>query len=607
MKLRSTLVLLLVLILLCAGYWAMIRFERTAARSADEARKVFSFVREDIRTLSIKRLEEGPTVGVRSQDGVWAIAAPYPHIRPNPIVWDRVANNLAELRSTRTVEEKPSDLEKYVLDQPELVVQATTADEKQVELHVGIVDPTQRFRYAQADNGPILLITVNAFWELDKGLADLRDSKIIDVGEEGITRIEYARLRADESGSKEYEESTPVVVTKSADGLWRMSLPVEALADQDRIAQIVKFLQFERGRDYVNNPETLADYGLDPPRFRITVNAGTEARSQPVYVGRLAPAKQKPGVYAKFPSEPAVFVLAADITELIPGSPDSWRETRLATRPQTELTSIHYVSQTDDFTLERDDELGWRLANPNEEADQVSVSSFITSLKEAKAESFPENAGPESGLDTPAVSIGLLYRGEEKPGVIRIGAQAPEGGYRYATQDTGVVAKVAETTLAPLCNRTRLQFRSNELMRFAKEDAIRVALTFEGVEYLFEKPQTRWRLRQPEDRILESQSDVDTLLGALNPTLARALVLPQAPENLSQYGLDKPILTVMVTTQKAGQAKEVSLGPLRVGAISQEDPHERYATMEGKPEVYRVSQDIIADIREALRGVKPKN
>ncbi len=617
MSARTTLVLVVVLAVLCLGYWFMLEFEARTRRVATEAKRVFAFAAEDIRGIAIQRADEEATAGERSEDGPWRIVAPHSTIQPNQKLWNRVAENLAKLQNERIIEEKPEDLAKYGLDDPDLIVTATTAEDQETRMIFGATDPTQERRYAQVDGAKVFLVTGNAFFELNRSLDILRYRNLVTLSEEGITRLDFAWYwrEPDEEGGEEEtvsekpavgDESVAVVVEKAEDGLWRLVEPVQALADQEAVEALVKELQTARGRNYIDTPESLDDYGLNPPKSRIKVSTGADSAPETLYLGSFAESGGQGGLFAQRSAEPSVFVTDAHIISLLPAEPDSFREARLITRPARDIVSIHLRSEEGDILLEKDPDEGWRLVKPiASDTDQLAVSGFVNVLKELRGKDFFDEARPEFGLDDPRLTITLAFEGEDAPVTIALGANTPEDDRVYATQETGTITTIHELTL-PGITKTAFDFRRKDLMKFLQAEARVVSLTFENVAYRFEKSSRgRWSITAPTGKALESQSDVELLLRAIRGAKALAIAAENVPDDLAPYGLDAPILTVSVTTAPAGDdGAERVVGPLRIGHVTEDNSQERFAVVAGRQEVVRVAQAIMDDAREALRGVR---
>ncbi|MCF6285331.1 MAG: DUF4340 domain-containing protein, partial [Candidatus Hydrogenedentes bacterium] len=192
MKFRNTIQLGAALVLLVALYFGQQLLERKSDEMVQEAKKVFSFTLEDIHTLTIHRLDEAPTVGVRQEDGSWAITEPNPAIRAYDTLWDRVAEHLAALKDERTLPGDAMDLDTYGLTVPRLTIMAEAAG-KEFTLRFGYLEPTQSYRYAQLDGGAVFLVSKDVVFELDRPLNLLRDSFVVTDREAPIVRLEYAR------------------------------------------------------------------------------------------------------------------------------------------------------------------------------------------------------------------------------------------------------------------------------------------------------------------------------------------------------------------------------------------------------------------------------
>ncbi|HDP34227.1 MAG TPA: hypothetical protein ENN29_03855, partial [Candidatus Hydrogenedentes bacterium] len=82
MKPRHTLALLVFLLLLCAVYYGQQYRRVQREESARVARKVFDFAPEDLRRLTIDRIDGPACAAERDGDGGWRIIEPNPTITP---------------------------------------------------------------------------------------------------------------------------------------------------------------------------------------------------------------------------------------------------------------------------------------------------------------------------------------------------------------------------------------------------------------------------------------------------------------------------------------------------------------------------------------------
>lgn len=607
MKARTNIILLAVLLALCIGYWYMVRSGEQRKAAVIEAKKLFSFSPVDVTTVTIQREAERASTGVRTDGGTWRVTAPL-EVPANSLIWERVAKNIAELSSQRTIEEEPKDLSVYKLDGPRLKVSAQTKDGNSINVQFGDMDPTQKFRYAQLDDGVIFLASPDQFFELDRDLTWLRDVELFNESDAGITYIEFTPMRvrpgSEGSDDPEIQKAVSVIAEKDASGTWSIAAPTPGTADQVMLNQLATDLQYARGRGYIDSPENLKDYKLDPPVARLRIRSGPGGEMQTAFFGGFEPSsKENAGVYVMQEGRPSVFVVDAHIVSGFPqAGPDAWREKRLITKRGSDIASIKYQAGPQQFLLVKDDQGGWKIKEPQEEAtDQAAVSRFIGELIELKGSSTYVEREPEFGFDVPAIRIALTYKDVEAPAEILVGATMPNSDRRYVTQDSGVVTTLDTLQLEKLAKSPK-DFMARGLMSFKKNAAREMKLTLDETSYAFVRGELAWKIQEPAGKVWESQDDMQGLIDVFANFSAESVYAAAAPEDLSLFGLDKPALSVSVTVLEDGGGATV-LGPLTIGKLCPDDDHMRYAMIAGRPQIYRVKQLPVSAVRSALRGV----
>ena len=610
MSARVTAVLLVVFVALCAAYWwALSREDRNKVR-VFEAKRVFSIKPGDLRKISIQRLDETPTVATRADEKEsWAIVQPRP-IDAFQHAWTRAADALANLSNERPINAGPVDLAQYGLDKPRVTVTATTADGKELRVALGAGDPTQTRVYAKTADMGIFMVPKEAVTDLDRPLLDLRNRFMVNVGESGITHLEYARIAGKDApkGYNPGDESVSVVLDRESDGSWKMVKPVTGFANKTLADKLASEIQHLTGHGYVDAPESLEDYGLKPAAARVTIRSGANGEPQTVYFGAITKSDDdKGGLYAKRADKPAVFVIDGGIIANLPKTPDGFRDRRMFTRLDGEIQSLHYTSGLTDFTLELDPVRGWRVTQPPvPDSDQIVISNFIGLLKVMTCASFVEDVPAEAGLDRPAAELTISMKDKAQPVKIKLGAQVPNTETFYAMQDTGVVVRINRTDMNAL-TRNLADFRPKEFLRFDKTAATVVKMHFDGVDYEFEKAPANgaWAIRAPAGKIWESQNDMSGLLTALSTARMAGVESPTTPADLTVYGLDAPLITVMVTTQGGvNGATGATLGPLTVGKPAPSNAQHRFAIVQGRSEVFRIDQAFVDAVREVMKGIK---
>ena len=190
-----------------------------------------------------------------------------------------------------------------------------------------------------------------------------------------------------------------VVVEQAGEGQWRMLEPFEADANTELVMGLARELQFAIGHEYVDNPNSLDDYYLNPPGARVTVYSGKEGTPQTLLIGGGTRTNDKSMLVAKRSDAPTVFQIDGALYGYFPKTPDAYRENRLLTRSALDLERIDYQAGEVNVALVKGEDKRWRLAEPLQEpADQEIVSGFISTLLKVRGESFPPISLAEAGL-----------------------------------------------------------------------------------------------------------------------------------------------------------------------------------------------------------------
>ncbi len=605
MKLRHTIALLTLLLVLCALYYGVQHRREQREAAMRVARKVFTFEPEELQRLSIDRIDGPPCVAERDETGAWRIVEPNPTIAPFQLMWERVAANLAQLMNEHTVAAQPGDLGQYGLDPPELVTSGQTQDGLSFELRFGVLEPTQRHRYAQLDGGPLFLVDKGAFFELNRSLTDLRHRYLVDDREASLLEIDFAWIwgAPDEEETEEMRpdigaESIAVIVRRDdAAAPWRITAPEEGPANHATVQALADEVQFAVSLDFIDNPEDLRDYGLDPPRARISVKDAASGRRQTLWLGAPDESPDRSGIFARREHEDAVLVIDPHIITLLPGTPLEWRDRRLLTRRVTDINRLEYSTSHDAFTLEKSEDGNWRLTAPvMDHVNEFAVSGFLSFFKDIEGDAFVEGVDKKTAFEEPAARIALRFEDNAEAEIL-IAAHPEDPDTILAVQDTGGVVTLSKAATRMLLTDSE-NFRSRELLRFIKADVETLAFTFEGEDYLLVKRHGQWRLQAPESMALHNQADVHTLMDAVNPLYMTGAVVLETPDNLDIYGLDAPVFDLEITV-----GEDVPPKTLHIGAPTPANPDERYTRTSERSGVYRISQEVMDEIREALRGI----
>lgn len=610
MSIRATATLVFILAALLATYWLTGRIERGIIEETQRAKKLFDFSAEDITALSIVREGETGVEAIRADDGSWRIAAPFDHIPANGPLWTAITGTIAAMTNERTIDVTPADRDYFQLDSPLVSVVAATKQGPIVRLSLGAQDPTRLNRYAKLGDGQIFLTPAAAFASLNRGLYELRDRRAFTHLDKGISRMDYVRLPTsgadedtiDDPDLRARAQAIDETYARDDEGVWHITSPFEALAHPRKLTALIRYLQGAAGRYYIDDPESLSDYGLDPPFARISVHADS-GEVQTLLFGWLSSDEDNPGLFAKRADNPSIFIADAHLLTLLPAGPEDYRDKRLFTHEAKQLQTIRYKDSRSEIRLEYDIDKGWLLVEPiSDDTDQLAVSMYIALLKRITGLSFPDVERVPS-LDPPLITLDFTYSDDTPPTSIHIGAAVPGSSplELYARQDFGVITTISTEAFAVL-QVTPFDFRMKAVFPFRHEDVREIDLRFEGRHYVFRFSEGRWILVEPRNAHLETQSDVHALISAFMISQATGIADPPPAQDVQ--GLDEPLLEAVFEVVDERQTTTIrTFGPIRIGNRIAASSRQRFLSVEGKSSVYFTDQAIIDDVRAALQGV----
>jgi Domain of unknown function (DUF4340) len=604
MSTRGTLILAAVCAALLAAYWGTGRMETQRQLAKYESKKLFDDSLGEVTALTIAIGDTPPVSAQREQAGKWAVRLPLETIAANHPVWEQMAQAAAFLTNEREIEANPEDLTLYGLAKPLLTV-ALIAENGEHVLEIGNTDPTQNNRYARLDGGAVFLIPSKQAELYYRSMDDLRDTRIFPRMAEGIDRIEFVRHAVEQD---EQSEDNPQMQTMQetyeldASGVWHVTSPYKAVAYQAKVLNLMNQLQFASGRDFADDPDDLGDYGLDPEWARITAYNAETGETQTLRLGWLDDAQENGGMYATVDESPTVFKVDLDFVGRLPNAPSDFREKRLFTGEASKLSTIRYTDRNRSFTLTQNGDAGWRLTDPPyDDTDNLIVSAFLSYLKRIPGETFPPETEAE-GLDPARIRFDFTYNDGSPPTYIAVGGPVPDTEdpmLFYARQDNGTVTTIPLAAIRFLQSKP-FKFRHRRLLMFEPRDITKLELETNGARYELTRADGRWRLTEPANQSLASQSDVLTLLETLTAIDAVDVADPIPADDV--MGLTSPILFVRLYT-KSGDA----IGPFRIGQLTASSSRYRFASVADKPDIYIVDQGVLDDLRETLSGFVSAN
>ena len=265
----------------------------------------------------------------------------------------------------------------------------------------------------------------------------------------------------------------------------------------------------------------------------------------------------------------------------------------------------------DDVVLKRGDETvhlkrtedRWALDAPvaaRAEAGPVELltSSLATARVEREIDPKPARLA-DYGLEPPAAEVSFAAKGQTHG--LRLGAKSPTGTWVYA-QETGKPAVfLAPESLLQDARKPVAEFRDKTVVAFEAKDVKGLAIrppTGPAVEAV-RKGADDWELTRPAP-VAADRTQVTGLLDKLRTAKIKEFVT-EAPTDLGEYGLDKPLRLGLVV----GEGKDRAEKGLQFGKVVA-DKKAVYAQREGEAGVFLVEEDLLKAVPTTLAGLRDK-
>ncbi len=206
---------------------------------------------------------------------------------------------------------------------------------------------------------------------------------------------------------------------------WLFTHPRGALAHGPTVRQILSRLRgLDRGElitpsDMRERGLTLWDFGLVTPRLVLRLGEGDKRREY--RIGDLNPLRKS--LYVREESSQNVMLVSSDLLDILPQTPEAFRERRLFPFEARDIRAIGFSSKGAPVRIERRKGT-WAFAEPSWlNADDAKVEEVLNLLLTASAEDFVPEETPStvSGLEASSPWIRVHLGGREVPHEIRIG------------------------------------------------------------------------------------------------------------------------------------------------------------------------------------------
>ncbi len=552
----------------------------------------------------------------RGADGEWMFDQPMRAYADKDKVRG-LLTKLGGLRAEEFVDDAPTSLAKYGLEEPYLTCTVTIETKRPLSpeapasqsaesqpaapkfetttamFKVTLGSPADlksEKRYLRSGNEPwVATVTEANAKGLIPNLKELRDPRITRVKAADVTTLEIAGAQG------------TLTTLQKVNGVWQGSGDLAQL-DTPAVTDVLQALEDLRAIDYLDQPQDLAQYGLDPPRAVLTVTTA----------GALAPVTLRVGsdtasgknAYVQRGDAPTVLVISAAQAARLAISPLTLRAREIFSFPANQLRTVQVERGTAHYSLAHD-RGNWKLTEPADAPiDLNAVTVLANDLSHLRGKNVVGKGEPAAfGLSDPAATLRFEIAQPAAtqpttapssapaeppvivPHTLRIGT-TPKGSFAMKDEDQ-YVFELDETVYRTLT----AELLDARLFTFKPEEVTGVKIVAPGGTLELDKVADQWQYA-PDPYVELDQKRVQDFIGELTQFRAEEY-FAYRDGDLPAAGL---VNTPATLTIRLAGGTEVVVN------MTQERPGElpRKAALIAQRRIFRMRQ---ADCEKLMRGL----
>jgi hypothetical protein len=389
MKMRQLLVATVVLAALAATlYWSNHRKPASDSVNASPSSanaKIISLTQDDISKLEVKKKDGDDVVLNRAGASSWKITSPKTLVADQDSV-STILYNLSPMDGATLIDDKATDLKQFGLAEPEAQVSATGKDGKTHTILVGDETPTGDAAYVMlSGDSKVYSVPKNTKTNLDKGLKDLRDKRLMPVDFDKLSSMEI-------SGAKLH------LTFGSDDGKWTVRSPTNLRGDTSKMETIIEKLRtatMDPSASDVDLKKAASMFALGTPIA--SLKATDASGSQELQVRKAIG-----GYYAKPTAMDGAYKVPNELGDAINQDAEAFREKRVFDFAEEDPNEVELHDGSKAYFLTRSGEDWW---SDGKKMDALAVQEFLRSIRTLTAAKFAT-----SGFSNSALSLVVTSR-----------------------------------------------------------------------------------------------------------------------------------------------------------------------------------------------------
>lgn len=605
---KTTIGLVLALLLAVGGVWwaqSSSKPEETDEKSGPES--LFELSSSDIVGFEVKAGSASTCVFVK-EDNQWRMTAPI----SGPSQHGTVDGDVSRIIDLKYVDafpkddaDRPTD-DMSSLNNPLKIVKLTDKDEKSYVLKIGSRQKLSDKTYVQKEgDDTIYLVDNDLNRSMRRDLNDYRGKRISQFNTAEAVRVEV-------SGSRNY-------ILAKQDRNWTIDSPIKARAEITPVNMLLGSVANLSVVNFVDDtPKTLRPYGLNVPRLTvaITTEKKTPKPIEPIEGPTSQPIKPEydiesgtvrvafgatvdDKVFAKLedPLSTAVFqVNKSDLDKISPPLKEL-RDKNVANIQANRAQKINLTSGLDSVELVKEG-ANWKIASGIEgmssnDAELAAVDDLLKGISDLKAIGFEDAASPNHGFESPRAVVEVSQTGQVEPVKLLIGGLTPSKTSAYIKNEREDFVALVPADKAKALTVKPIMFLNRELLKFPLASASKLEIVRSARSCTVQRENNVWQFTAPV-RGNAALPAVSNIISDLSNLRGRRVVAKAA--EAAQYGLDNPVVKVMVTVESDSPTVHTVLVTRRGGKV--------YAMTADGATICEVDAKVLTDLEAELLETK---
>jgi len=423
--------------------------------------------------------------------------------------------------------------------------------------------------------------------------------------------INFERDKIDGVVIKNGEER---IELKRADKKWRLESPVKDFADGSTVDSLLFDLEDWKKDATISAKEIEADkskmseFGVSKAKLRLKL-LGQEAPPE-ILFGNNAALEGK--TYVRLENSKDVFLAAQSIKNEISKKPEEFRDRKLTDTIATQVTRLSLKTAAGEMELQKQGD-HWQIVKPlRARADDQKVNDLIAQITTSRIAQFvADDAGDlhPYGLTEPRGTVTIFTPEDKSAGrtdssrgeqgqILQIGGvpekQNDQVYVRFAPRKfVYTLPNKIETILSTRPN----DLRDRHLVRFDQNQLDRITIEAPGkTKTVLARKDQNWTIVNRNNRAADT-AEARRLIDLLSGEQVTNFVADVASD-LPKYGLDKPQLTVTLSSFASENTAETNAGehPLATIAFGKIDGENIFARVGEEPFVVAVQRSTLDNI-----------